>query len=149
MKNFKLMQLKMLNQHQANITVCERPSDGWVRSIRKAIGMSVIQLAQRIGVTQQAISQFEANELDYSTTLRTLRRVAEAMDCKLIYAIVPNQGSLEDIVKKQAYKKAKKIVEPVNHSMLLEDQGVGNLQEKISETAEELANEPNSKLWDE
>jgi predicted DNA-binding mobile mystery protein A len=76
-----------------------------------------------------------------------MRRAAEAMDCKLVYAIIPNQGNLEDIVRKQAYKKAKAIVEPVNHTMLLEAQEVGDLHNKIIETTDELVNDFNSKLW--
>ena len=147
MKKFKQFQLNMLNSHIVNIHICDRPSDGWIRSIRKAMCMSTRQLAERIGITQQSTSQCEINEIDSSITLKTLRRVAEAMDCKLVYAIVPNQGTLKDIIRKQAYKKAKEIVEPVNHSMLLEDQNVGDVKEKISEVASELANDLNFKLW--
>ena len=147
MNKFKHLQLKTLNEHVANIQICDRPSDGWIRSIRKSIGMTTRQLAERIGVTQQATSKLEENEFDNSVTLKTLRRAAEAMDCKLVYAIIPNQGNLEDIVRKQAYKKAKAIVEPVNHTMLLEAQEVGDLQSKINETADELLNNLSSKLW--
>ncbi|MEK6734890.1 MAG: mobile mystery protein A [Pseudomonadota bacterium] len=147
MKKFKQLQLKTLDNYLSNVRICEQPSDGWIRSVRKAIGMSVAQLAERIGITHQTASQLEANELDNSITLRTLRRAAEAMDCKLVYAIIPNYGSLQDIVKKQAYRKAKTIVKSVDHTMLLEAQQVGNLEEKITETADELAKELNSKLW--
>lgn len=147
MEKFQRLQLKIFDQHVANIQICDRPSDGWIRSIRKSIGMSIRQLSERIGVSQQAVSKLEEGELDNAITLKTLRRAAEAMDCKLVYAIVPNQGKLEDIVKKQAYKKAKEIVEPVNHTMLLEDQGVEGVKEKIAETAAELVNNLNSKLW--
>lgn len=147
MKKFKQLQLKTLDNYLSNIRICNQPSDGWVRSIRKAIGMSIAQLAERIGITHQTVSQFEANELDNSITLRTLRRLAEAMDCKLVYAIVPKSGNLQDIVKKQAYKKAKSIVKSVDHTMLLEAQQVGNIEEKIAETADDLAKELNSKLW--
>lgn len=148
MKKFKSLQLKMLDKYLINIRVCERPTDGWIRSIRKAIGMSTRQLAERIGITQQSAFRLEENELDYSISLNTLRRAAEALNCKLVYAIIPNEGCLEDIVKKQAYKKSIAIVEPVNHTMILESQGVGNLKEKIKETAQELSTELNYKLWD-
>ena len=147
MEKFKQLQLNILQQHIENIKICDRPSNGWIRSIRKSLGMSVRQLAERIGVSQQSISKLEESELDDAITLRTLRRAAEALDCKLVYAIVPNQGKLEDIIKKQAHKKAKEIVEPVNHSMLLENQMVGDVKEKIVEIAKELANDLNSKLW--
>lgn len=147
MVKFKQLQLKTLDSHISSVRICERPSEGWIRSIRKAIGMSMRQLAERIGITQQSILKLEENEIDNTITLKTLKKAAEAMDCKLVYAIIPNNGSLQDIVKKQAYNKAKSVVIPVNHTMLLEAQEVGNLKEKIAETAEELANELNSKFW--
>ncbi len=147
MKNFKLLQLEMLSRHVANISVCDRPSGGWIRGIRTAIGMNTRQLAERIGVARQATSKLETSELNDSVTLRTLRKAAEAMGCKLVYAFVPPQGNLEDIVKQQAYKKAKELVEPINHTMLLEAQEVGDLKERVTEAADELVNNLDSNLW--
>ena len=149
MKKFKYLQLKTLDQHIANIRICAVPFGGWIRSIRKAIGMNASQLAKKIGITQQTVSQLEINEAEGTITLRSLSKAAEAMDCKLVYAIVPNQGSLLNIVAKQAHKKATSIAKNVDHSMLLEGQSVGNLEEKISEIENNLVNNMNSKLWDE
>ncbi len=145
---FKYLQLQQLDRHMAGIRVCERPSDGWIRAVRKALGMSVRQLATRMGMSQQAVSQFEASELDDSVTLKTLRKAAEAMGCQFVYAIVPLSGSLQDIVREQATQKAKEIATAVDHTMQLEAQGVGNLQAKIEEIAEEFSKTPNSKLWE-
>ncbi len=132
----------------AEIRVCDRPSDGWIRAVRKSLGMSVRQLATRMGVTQQALSQLEAKELGGTVSIKTLRKAAEALNCRLVYALVPNDGGLQGILDKQALMKAKDIVSAVDHTMQLEAQGVGNLQQKIKETAEELAKNPNSKLWE-
>lgn len=145
---FKHLQLQTLDQHMAEIRVCDRPSDGWIRAVRKSIGMSVRQLATRMGVTQQAVSQLEAKELNETVSIKTLRKAAEALNCRLVYALVPNDGGLQGILDKQALMKAKDIVSAVDHTMQLEAQGVGNLQQKIKETAEELAKNPNSKLWE-
>lgn len=132
----------------AEIRVCDRPSDGWIRAVRKSLGMSVRQLATRMRVTQQALSQLEAKELNETVSIKTLRKAAEALNCRLVYALVPNDGGLQGILDKQALMKAKDIVSAVDHTMQLEAQGVGNLQQKIKETAEELAKNPNSKLWE-
>jgi len=145
---FKQMQLQTLDQHLRKVTVCDRPSDGWVRSIRGALGMSVRQLAERIGISQQALSQLEGKEVNDSVTVKTLRKAAEAMDCKLVYALVPNEGSLERIIEKQALKKARAIVQPVDHSMQLEAQGVGDSEAKTQQLAKEMTENLNSKLWD-
>ncbi|MDF3047900.1 MAG: transcriptional regulator, family [Candidatus Midichloriaceae bacterium] len=145
---FKQIQLQMLDQHLTSIQMCDRPSDGWIGAIRKALGMSMRQLGKRIGVTQQSASRLEANEIDGSITLKSLRKVAEGLDCQLIYALVPLKGRLQNIVYAQALKKAKEIVEPVYHTMLLESQEVGGMQSKIREIADELSKDPSSKLWD-
>ena len=145
---FKHMQIQTLDQHLGEVHVCDRPSEGWIRTIRAALGMSVRQMAERIGVTQQSASRLETNEAEDSITLKSLRKAAEAMDCKLVYALVPHEGSLQRMVEKQALKKAKAIVEPVDHTMQLEAQGVGDAEAKIQELADELAGNLNSKLWD-
>lgn len=148
MKPFKNLQLQTLDQHLAGVSVCDRPSDGWIKAVRKALGMSTRQLAQRMRITQQSAAKLENNEGDDAITLKKLRQAAEAMDCRFVYAFVPNEGSLEATVRKQALKKARALVEPVNHTMLLEAQGVGNVDEKIRETAEELMRNITPRLWD-
>lgn len=52
-----------------------------------------------MGIAQQSVSKFEKNELDEAITIKSLHKAAEAMDCKFVYAIIPNHGNLEDIVK--------------------------------------------------
>lgn len=142
------LQLKTIDKYLSNIRVCDRPSDGWLPAIRKSLGMSVRQLAKKIGISQQSLSRFEKNELDGVITLNSMRKVAEAMNCKFVYAIVPNDSSLEETIKKQAIKKARELVTPVNHTMILEAQAVGNSEEKINEIANNLAKNLTSKLWE-
>jgi predicted DNA-binding mobile mystery protein A len=145
---FKVLQLQTMDQHLAALRFSERPSDGWISAVRKSLGMNVSQLAKRLKITKQSAAKLETNEIEDAITLKSLRRVAEAMDCQLVYALVPHGGSLESLIQKQALKKAQEIVEPVDHSMMLEGQNIGNLQEEIKRTAKDLAKNPNSKLWD-
>ncbi|MBL4820596.1 MAG: mobile mystery protein A [Gammaproteobacteria bacterium] len=148
MSKFKQMQLQTLDKHLAQVSVPGVPSGGWIRAIRSGVGMSIQQLATRIGIAKQSVARLENNEADDSITLKTLRKAAEALDCQLVYVLVPNKNGLQGIVEKQALLKAKEIVSAVDHTMQLEAQGVGNAQAKIKETAEELAKSPNTKLWD-
>lgn len=145
---FKQLQLHTLDQHMAEIRMCSRPSDGWIRAVRKSLGMSIRQLATRMGVSQQAVSRLETKELNETVSIKTLRKAAEALDCHLVYALIPNDGGLQGILRKQAIIKARDLASAVDHSMKLEAQGVGNLQQKIKETADELVKNPNSKLWE-
>lgn len=148
MSKFKQLQLQTLDEHLQQIHVPDAPSGGWLRAIRTSLGMSIQQLADRIGISKQSVARLESNEADDSITLKSLRKAAEALDCKLVYALVPHDGSLQRMVEKQALKKASSLVEPVDHTMQLEAQGVGNANIKTQQLAKELMAELNSKLWD-
>ena len=148
MNKFKYMQLRTLDDHLSEVSVCDRPSGGWIRAVRTSLGMSVRQMGKRIGITQQSAARLEKNEANDAITLKSLRKAAEALDCRLVYALVPNEGGLRDIVRKQALRKARDIVDSVDHSMMLEAQDVGNKQEKTDQLADELARNPNPRLWD-
>jgi predicted DNA-binding mobile mystery protein A len=98
-----------------------RPHRGWIRAIRTALGMSTMEMAQRMGVTQSRISQIERAEADDSIHLATLRRAAEALGCELHYVFVPS-APLEDTVRHQARTMAQALVGAATHTMRLEDQ---------------------------
>ena len=67
----------------------QRPPKGWLRAIRDALGMTTSQFAKRLGVSQPRIIELEKSEVDGSVTLQTLQRAAEALGCRLVYALVP------------------------------------------------------------
>lgn len=145
---FRQLQLETLDKHLAEVHVPERPSSGWVQAIRDALCMSGRQLAERMGVSQQALSQLESKETEDAVTIKLLRRAAEAMNCKVVYAIVPEEGSLQDLIEEQALKKAKELVKAVDHTMMLEAQGVGDVKEKMRQVADEIAENLNYSLWE-
>ena len=79
------------------------PPKGWIRAIRDALGMTAKQLANRLGVAQQAVARVEKEELAGSVTIKTMRRIAERLDCVFVYGFVP-RTSLEETVARQAKK---------------------------------------------
>lgn len=97
------------------------PPKGWVRAIREALGMTGVQFARRLGVSPQSADALERSEANASIKLETLRRAAEALDCTLIYALVPNT-SLEGAVNDRARKIALHDLGRVAHTMKLEAQ---------------------------
>src|ERR1700683_481289 len=99
------------------------PLRGWIKAIREALGMSTAQLAKRLGIKQPSLVALEQSEAKGSIELATLRRVAEALDCALVYALVPNKP-LETTLRDRARAFARGRRAPVEHSMLLEDQEV-------------------------
>ena len=101
-----------------------RPHRGWVRAVRDALGMSTRQLATRMGVAQATVVQLEKSEANETIQLATLRRAADALDCDLVYALVPRSGSLGATVTAQASRRARRAVNAVDRSMELEEQAV-------------------------
>jgi len=99
------------------------PVRGWIKAIREALGMSTAQLAQRLGVRQPSVVAIEQSEAAGTIELATLRRIAQALDCTLVYALVPNRP-LEGTIRERARRFASRRHEPVEHSMTLEDQKV-------------------------
>jgi predicted DNA-binding mobile mystery protein A len=122
------------------------PVKGWIRAIREGLGMTADQLAHRLNVRQSAVIQLEQSEAKGSIELATLRRMADALDCTLVYAFVPKR-SLEETVRARARSFIRRRLAPVEHSMLLEDQKApGKAEEKrIDEVLRETSP---SKLWE-
>jgi predicted DNA-binding mobile mystery protein A len=123
------------------------PVHGWVKAIRQALGMTTAQLAQRMGIRQPSVVALEQSEVRGSIELATLRRAAEALDCTLVYALIPNRP-LEDTVRSRARAFLRRRRSPVEHSMLLEDQQV--TRDDSDEEVEELMRTANPRrFWDQ
>lgn len=111
------------------------PKKGWIRAVRDALGMSGRQLGRRMGVSKMWAGDMERLEASGATTLKTLRRAAEAMDCVLVYAIVP-KTTLKDTLLKQARQKVRQDMTRAAHTMALEDQALAKDEAaKATETA--------------
>jgi len=83
--------------------VVERPPQGWARAIRDALGMTKSQLARRMGVSSSTVAELERSEVRETITLASLRRLAKGLDCRVVYALVPNGAdSLEVLVRDRA-----------------------------------------------
>jgi len=101
-----------------------RPRDGsWVKAIREALGMSQADLAARLGVSRQAVAAMEASERSGTVCMSTLAAAAEALDCQLVYALVPNT-TLQGTVETEAGRIVDALAAPVAHTMALEGQSV-------------------------
>jgi predicted DNA-binding mobile mystery protein A len=117
---------KTLDERLAQFGAAERfqpPSRGWVKAIREALGMTTAQLAKRMGVRQPSVVNLEMSEEKGSIELATLRRAAAALDCTLVYALIPNKP-LETTIRERARAFLRRRRRPVEHTMLLEDQQV-------------------------
>jgi predicted DNA-binding mobile mystery protein A len=109
----------------------QRPSQGWARAVRQALGMSAAQLARRVGVSRPTIATLETSEARGTITLASLEKLARGLGCRLVYALVPEDGgSLEDVRRKRALEIARKQLARVSHTMKLEAQGLSAERER-------------------
>ena len=124
------------------------PPKGWLRAIRDALGMRGVQFARRLGIRPQSVETLEKSEASGSIQLKTLRRAAEALDCTLVYALVPNK-SLEEAVRERARKIAVRDLGRVAHTMKLEAQGTGDadMEARIDAYIRDVLKERD--LWNE
>ncbi len=134
----------------SQISGVQKPPEGWVVTVRKALGMSGAQLARRLGVSRASVSQTEKNELSGSVTLKHIQSTAEALGCRFVYAIVP-VGSIEEVIRNHAEEKATKLVRRASGHMALESQSLPpekNKQE-IARLRDELIHDMPSDFWEE
>jgi predicted DNA-binding mobile mystery protein A len=125
-----------------------RPQRGWIKAIREGLGMTSAQLATRMGIRQPSVAELEKSEAEKRITLASLERVAEALDCRLVYMLVPNQP-LSERLTKRANEMAEEQLAAVNQTMKLEKQSVANVRQREtlkSRIIQTLLDKP-SRLW--
>jgi predicted DNA-binding mobile mystery protein A len=138
----RLINIKDIDTH--------RPPRGWIKAIREALGLTTAQLGRKLGVSQPRIVKIEKSEANGSITLDSLERAAQALDCRVVYALVPRE-SLENIIEKRAHQKAKKRLESTSHTMALEAQRPepDDENEQLKRLANNLIQKGGSSLWED
>lgn len=133
-----------------NTDLFARPARGWIKALRESLGMTTTQLANRLGVAQPSVVGLEQAEASRAITLKTLERAAHALDCTLVYALVPRKP-LESLVQERAREAARKRLQTISHSMALENQRVLEDDERaqFERLVQQLIDGPGSALWDE
>ncbi len=147
--SLRKIRAKQMEKELTGMSKILRPTVGWIKTIRETLGMNTRQLGERCNVTSERIIRIEADEIDGKTTLATLEKVASAMNCRLVYALVPNDGFIE-FIEKAALSKAESQFKQISHTMALEDQKVSDssLKEQIAILKEELIRGNIKKVWD-
>ncbi len=125
------------------------PPFGWIKAIRNGLGMSGRQLANRIGVSKQNISRLEQDELAGAITLKTLRKVAEGLDCVLVYGFVP-RTSLENTVIKRSEEVSRMRISRVDRTMTLEKQNISRdkIDKIVDDDVKTMVEKMPRYLWD-
>lgn len=146
-KRLKQIQLQNLDNHFKKMSFESKPKNGWIKTIRQALSMPLAFVANKLNISEQSVNQLENNEAFETISLKSLRKLAEAIDCELHYAIIPRERSLQKIIKKRAEFKAKLIIKEVNKTMELEDQKIENSENSVKLLAKDFAENLNKNLW--
>ena len=118
-----------------------RPSGGWIASVREALGLTLAEVGRHLRAPRQNVQKFERAEATDRITLGTLRRVADAMGCDLIYALVPKSGSFAELAEHPTRERASRDVKSVVHTMALEDQKPENANQLIEDEVQRRLND--------
>ena len=154
MKNDKRkLMIEQLDKKLSKFALIEKngiPAGGWIKAIRTALNISLVQFAKILKKSSPTVKELEEREAEKNITLRKLAEVGDALNLRLVYGFVPKEGSLEKIIEKRAYEVAKEIVMRTSHTMKLEDQEntEERLQKAIKDRAEKIKQEMPKYLWD-
>ena len=152
MKDIDLLRLQQLEDTLKpfrNVLNSAAPKDGWGKAIRDALGLSNIQLSRRLKrKASQSVEDILKSEAAGTIKLNTLRELAGVLNCRLVYALVPDKP-LDEVRREQALKVANNILAPTSHTMKLEDQGLTarEHQRAVERLAEKLLSGSGRKLW--
>lgn len=126
------------------------PSRGWLNVVRTALNMTLQQLGKRLNITAQSAKDVELREAAGTITLNRLREAAQAMNMKLVYGLIPLDGSIEKMIEKRALTLAREIVLRTSQSMKLEDQenSSGRIEKAIKEKSNEIIDELPKYIWE-
>lgn len=126
------------------------PTRGWVRAIREALGMTLESFGRRLGINKSSARKLEVAAESDAITVRKLREVAAALECDLVVMLVPRTG-LESLVTERARKAARRQLDPVRHTMVMERQAIhqARLDKMVEELAAEMVARGDQALWAE
>ena len=164
----QVIYMRIVNAAMERFEDHDRPKEGWLATMRKALGMSGPQMAKRAGVSKAAIYQAERKELAGEVTIKQMEKMASALGGKFVYAVVPDLNTIpmrernrqaqsgarapaEALMLAHARAKAEAIVGRADTHMSLEQQGLGVAQNEleIERLTSKLMVDLPSDFWDE
>ncbi|GGP21877.1 mobile mystery protein A [Silvimonas iriomotensis] len=148
MRQLRLEQVQDLVEVYSDLAKRQPPQRGWLKTIRESLGLTERQQAARLGIASSTLHKSELAEAEGRITLGQLRKLAEGLDCELVYALVPKKP-LTQVIDDQARSVALREVSEVAHNMDLEDQrpAPDHLRKQVERRAAELLRGRWSDLW--
>jgi predicted DNA-binding mobile mystery protein A len=148
MRQLRLEQVQASVATYSDLINRRPPSRGWLKAIRESLGLTERQQADRLGIAGSTLHKSESAEAEERITLGQLRKLADGLDCELVYALVPRKP-LTQVVEDRARSIALQEVSGVAHTMSLEDQrpATDRLRKQVEQRTAELLRGRWSDLW--
>jgi len=149
-KQTVMHQYRTIANSTVGIQQIKKPKEGWIRTIRAALGMSGAQLGKRMGLSRNRISVLERKEAEGNITLNQLQDLAEQLNCDLTYALVPRKP-IEEIIDDRATEIASRSLDANSQNMFLEAQSIDeNAQKRLLKQIKEQVIESSGRaLWND
>jgi predicted DNA-binding mobile mystery protein A len=148
MRQLRLEQIQASVAGYTDLASRRPPQRGWLKAIRESLGLTERQQASKLGITGSSLHKSELAEAEERISLGQLRKLADGLDCELVYALVPRKP-LTQVVEDQARSIALQEVSSVAHTMSLEDQrpATERLRKQVELRTAELLRGRWSDLW--
>jgi predicted DNA-binding mobile mystery protein A len=147
-KQTVMHQYRVIANSAVGFRLFKKPKEGWVRTIRTALGMSGAQLGERMGLSRNRISVLERKEVEGDITLNQLQELAEQLGCDLTYALVPKKP-IEEMIDDRATAIASRSLDANSQNMFLEAQTIDlEAQERLfNQIKEQVIGSGGRTLW--
>src|SRR5258708_17796502 len=86
----QLEMLHILDRFNADLSTLRAqhiPASGWLRTVRRAVGLSIPTVAEAEGISHQSVSAFEAREALGTIQTGKLASLADILGCQLQYRV--------------------------------------------------------------
>ena len=142
-------QLDKKLQPLKNFAVSEMPQQGWIKTLREALGLSAFQLAKMVGVERSRISRLEKAEPNGNLKLSSLKKIAQGLNMKFVYGFVP-EDSLDSMIRNRARGLALKRLQKLDNTMRLEKQSLSAEEKEtaLNDMIEKILIDNPKELWD-
>ncbi|HEY0332617.1 MAG TPA: helix-turn-helix domain-containing protein [Stenotrophomonas sp.] len=122
------------------------PRGGWISALRQSLGMTLAELGGRMGVSAVSVSKLEESERRSTIQLDSLQRAALALNCEVVYALVPREP-LNEMVFNERVRQLDILHARTSQHMHLENQGVDDAayREHLRREAETMVSD--RQLW--
>lgn len=119
-----------------------------LKLMRKALGMTQVQLAKRVHGEQMMLSRVENESVD--PRLSTLKKIAEGLNCELLIQLVPKED-IAAFIDKKAEEKAREIIELSVANAAMESQKPPSdlIEEQVEELKKQIMTKHRDVLWRE